>query len=94
MSDAEIVARARQILLAHGGENDGTAHPYWCVVKRNVMGANCIMAGPFFSRESAEAHRKSSEYEYGAKSIVYCFTGYYSKPYRELLELFKGAEQA
>lgn len=71
------------------GNNEGTAYPWWCVVAKNRMGASSILAGPFFSRERAEAHRQARICEYGKGSIVYCFSGYNSGDYRDLVDRLK-----
>ncbi len=82
----EAGEKASQILHAYGKDNEGTSHPWWAVVRKNAMGSNAILAGPFFSRQAAENHRKAREYDYGAKSIVFCFSGHWSRQYRELRE--------
>ena len=71
---------AREILFAYGNDNDGTAHPWWAVVKKNRMGAQAICAGPFFSRGRAEIHADARTYEYGA-TVVWCFSGHRSHDY-------------
>lgn len=88
MTAEEKLQKAREILFAYGDENDGTAHPWWAVVKRSRMGEHSILAGPFFSRQRADEHYKAREYEY-KKAIVYCFSGHYSQHYRELREVLK-----
>jgi len=74
------LAEARKILFSYGEKNDGTAHPWWAVVKKNRMGAQATCAGPFFSRERAEQHAKAREHEYG-KTITWCFSGHHSQHY-------------
>lgn len=68
------------------GHNEATAYPWWCVVAKNHLGALSILAGPFFSRDRAEAHRQARIYEYGHGSIVYCFSGHNSEHYRDLID--------
>lgn len=83
-SAIEAREKASEILHAYGKDNECTSHPWWAVVRKNAMGSNAILAGPFFSRQAAENHRKAREYEYGAKSIVFCFSGHRSRHYKEL----------
>lgn len=56
---------------------------------------NCI-TGPYFSREDAEAHLKARHYEFSSKAYVYCFSGYWSRKYkdfwRQLAHEDKGGE--
>lgn len=82
---------ARETLFAYGQENDGTQWPWWAVVRNNGMGDRGILAGPFFSRERAEQHRKAREHEYGRKSLVWCFSGHHSQHYRGLIEAIESA---
>ena len=89
MTDAEKLTKAREILFDYGENNEGTADPWWCVVAKNRMGPSAILAGPFFSREVAEGHRMARIYEYGKGSIVFCFSGYYGRPYRDLREALR-----
>ena len=55
------------------------------------MGESSILAGPFFSREAAERHRRAREYDYGKKSIVFCFSGHWSHQYKELRAIIREA---
>ena len=70
-------------------DNEGTESPWWAIVMpRQIMSKNaeqiaqCIV-GVFFSRESAENHLNSRRYEYGNDAIVYCFSGYWSRQYKQ-----------
>lgn len=85
------LAEARKILFSYGEHNDGTAHPWWAVVKRNRMGAQAICAGPFFSRSRAADHAEARKHEYG-KTIVWCFSGHRSQNYVELRKALEVAE--
>lgn len=82
------LAKAREILFAYGEENDGTADPWWAVLKRNRMGEDAIVAGPFFSRDRAAQYTEARAHDIG-KTIVYCFSGHGSWHYRELREVLK-----
>ncbi len=82
---------AASILFAYGDNNEMTQHPWWAVVQRNGPGESSILAGPFFSREAAERHRKAREYDYGNKSIVFCFRGHWSHQYKELRAILRDA---
>ena len=76
-------------------KTEGTSYPWWFIVMNNngirftkkehfTHAIAMSIVGPFFSRESAEEHRKSRIYEYGKDSIVWCGSGYYSQDYRDI----------
>ena len=74
-------------------KNEGTDSPWWAIIiPRQIMRkdpheiASCIVDGVWFSRESAEAHLNSRWSEYGSGAIVYCFSGYWSAEYKQLLK--------
>ena len=81
--DGDRLARAREILFAYT-DNEITSDPWWCVVRNGSFGRMVILEGPFFSRERAEELRNARLYEYGAKSYVFCFSGYRSQHYKDL----------
>ena len=81
--DGERLARAREILFAYT-DNEITSDPWWCVVRNGSFGRMVVLEGPFFSRERAEELRNARLYEYGAKSYVFCFSGYRSQHYKDL----------
>ncbi len=87
------LAETKKILFAYGDKNDATSWPWWGVAAKNRMGPSAILAGPFFSRERAEQHRKAREYDYGKGSIVYCFSGYHSHHYRDLIAAVEAAQE-
>ena len=89
--DSARLKEAAAIAFAYGKDNEITEDPWWAVVRKNGMGSNAILAGPFFSRDAAEKHRKAREYEYGAKSIVFCFSGHRSHQYKELRQALRAA---
>lgn len=74
-------------LLFGYSDNEATAHPWWAVVRRGTAGRKVVLAGPFFSRERAEANRTARLYEYGPGAYVYCFSGHISQHYVELREI-------
>ena len=81
--DGERLERAREILFAYT-DNEITSDPWWCVVRNGSFGRMVVLEGPFFSRERAEGLRNARLYEYGAKSYVFCFSGYRSQHYKDL----------
>ena len=81
--DGERLERAREILFAYT-DNEITSDPWWCVVRNGSFGRMVVLEGPFFSRERAEELRNARLYEYGAKSYVFCFSGYRSQHYKDL----------
>lgn len=86
-----------QIVLAHGENNDGTAFPWWGIAEEVKIGScrnqYAILAGPFFSRESAKSKLEARRHHYGKRAIVYCFSGHDSPDYRELFALAKSDNQ-
>jgi hypothetical protein len=89
------------MIKIHESKTEGTSFPWWFIVMNNnhirfarkEIFTHAIaqsIIGPFFSRESAEAHRKARIYEYGRDSIVWCGSGYYSQDYRKLVEITDG----
>lgn len=88
----EDVEELRGLFAEGKANNEGTAYPWWGIVKRAGRGKYEILAGPFFSRKAAEQKRTARIYSYGEKSLVYCFSGHESPDYRMLLEMV-GAKQ-
>jgi hypothetical protein len=72
--------------LTSSTDNEATANPWWAIVAPNQMGSSAIMAGPYFSRESAERHRRERLYEYKESSFVFCFSGNNSREYKEMVD--------
>jgi hypothetical protein len=72
-----------------GADNEGTAEPWWAIVdprqafKCNPHEIASMITGPFFSRKDATDFLKATRYNFGKYAVVYCFSGYYSKKYRE-----------
>ena len=81
------------ITLELSDSHEGTKAPWWMIIKpskliglsanSDITGAVGMSAvvGPFFSRESAEAQLESRRYAYGDDAVVWCASGYESKPY-------------
>src|SRR5690606_23799366 len=84
----ETLQKLKKLVISYT-DNEFTGHPWWAIVKKASFGRLEILEGPYFSREAAEKHRKARIYEYGEKSFVYCFSAYYSREYRELLDILK-----
>ena len=81
----------KTLLNINNTDNEGTESPWWGIIMpRQIMKkdgeaiAHCIK-GIYFSREAAEAHLNSRRYEYGGDAIVYCFSGDWSREYKEAL---------
>jgi hypothetical protein len=90
-SENKSLRAVAEALFAYGDENDFTADPWWAVVKKTHRNPPSVLAGPFFSRQQAEDARTARLHDYGPKSLTYCFSGYYSRPYRELRRMAKEA---
>ena len=78
-------------------ENEGTSYPYWLILDPD-QNMSCDIhylasqiAGPFFSREEAEAELKATRYNYSKRAKVYCHSGCYSRQYREKIRSVKHA---
>lgn len=86
--------QVKAILFAYGEANEATQHPYWLVLRNGVLRAcDAVLAGPFFSREAAANHMMSRRYEYGDKAYVYCFSGHWSRQYKDLRDAVTAARQ-
>jgi hypothetical protein len=81
------MANADQDRITVEGDNEATAYPWWAIVIPNRMGPNAIAAGPFFSRDSAQAHLTSCPHRYSKSAYVYCFSGHASRDYKERVVL-------
>jgi hypothetical protein len=71
-------------------DNEGTDSPWWAIVdpRQNfrvddqaVHAVAGMITGPFFSRESAQAHLDSARNHFGKNPQVYCLSGCYSPEY-------------
>jgi hypothetical protein len=80
-------------VLLSSTDNESTQYPWWGIVKRAGLGQYAMLAGPFFSRASAERQRKARIYEYGERSLVYCFSGHESRDFRDLMDAAREAER-
>lgn len=83
----------RAILYAYDGTKAGnciTSDPYWLILRNGCLrGDDSVLAGPFFSKDEAEAHRMARIYDYKEKSYTYAMSAYHSRPLRRLREIVK-----
>lgn len=90
------LAEVRAILYAYEGTKAGncmTADPYWLILRNGCLrGDNSVLAGPFFSKDEAEAHRQARIYEYGEKSYCFALSACNARQYRRLREIVKGVK--
>lgn len=67
---------------------EGTAFPWWAILdpeqmmRPDVYRLAAMVTGPFFSRESAEAHLRARRHAFGPRACVYCFSGHDSNNWR------------
>lgn len=96
MLQAKYAKELSDMLLAFGDENDGTTHPWWAITRQSKIGVygEVVLAGPFFSRQQAKEQLEARRYHYGDKARTFCFTGYDSYPYRDLLDKAKETRAA
>ena len=87
MTTAEKIAA----LVLISTDNEATAYPWWAICRSAGIMGDAVLAGPFFSRESAEKTRAAKIHRYGKKSYVFCFSGHESSDYIELRKLAKEA---
>jgi len=92
VAELESQLKRAQDILFCSTDNEITSDPWWAVVRKNRLGSSAISAGPFFSRERAETHMEARRHEYGKGAFVFCFSGYYSRHYRDLREALKPKE--
>lgn len=77
-----------KITLDMSDKNEGTESPYWMILDpRQMMRPDystlaSMITGPFFSRESAQAHLEARRYAFGNWAVVYCCSGYSSHEYK------------
>lgn len=90
LDDRDRLAKARAILFA-STDNEATSHPWWAIVRNGSFGRMVVLAGPFFSRESATAMLVARRYDWGEKAYVFCYSAYYAPDYKELREALKPA---
>lgn len=64
---------------------ESTSYPVWIIA---TLGSGDVrfLAGPWFSRATAEAHLRGFRYRYGPRAVVYCASGEASDDYRHLCE--------
>jgi hypothetical protein len=78
-----------RITLEVSEDNEATSFPWWVILDPD-QNMSCDIhilasqfAGPFFSREEAEAELKATRYNYGPRAVVYCKSGCYSRQYQQ-----------
>ena len=87
---------AKALVLQHGGDNEGTAFPFWYVavkggalLRRPVM----ISHGIWFSRAAAEDHLRAKRHQYPKSAFVYCDSAHDSPTgLRGLMRMLEEAE--
>ena len=76
-------------------KNEGTDCPYWLILDPMQMTSpsftllSSMITGPFFSRESAEAHLDGRRYAFGKRAVVFCMSGYWSHEYKNAIRFSK-----
>ena len=65
---------------------EATQNPVWIIVTIRKGGDLLYHAGPWFSRERAEAHLTAKRHRYPRNAVVYCASGHMSEDYRRLCE--------
>lgn len=69
-------------------ENEGTESPWWMIIdpsqnmRLDVSAVAHQITGPFFSRETAQAHLTNRIYAFSDRARVYCHSGYWSEEYK------------
>lgn len=88
-----------KITLEVSEKCEATESPYWLILDpgytwtgRADMVAEMV-TGPFFSRESAEAHLETRRYAFGRNAIVYCHSGCWSQEYKQACRDARAAER-
>lgn len=66
--------------------------PWWVIIHPDHSGREAIMAGPFFSRASAEAELEGRRYYYGQKPEAWAMGGA-SKEYKRLFKAVESLEK-
>jgi hypothetical protein len=98
--EAQAEARLREvraILYAYEGTKAGnciTSDPYWLILRNGCLrGDDSVLAGPFFSKDEAEAYRRARLYAYGEKSYCYALSAHNARQFRRLREIVKGVKR-
>jgi len=72
--------------------NEGTESPWWAILnphqnfevnERGIHNIASMITGPFFSREEAQRFLSLTRYNFSRHAVVFCFSGYHSRQYRE-----------
>ena len=77
--------------VAASNDNEATEIPYWVIIdpKHQLLTLDtnrCFywFTGPFFSRESAQAHLERTKHNHTDKARVWCLSGHESEKYTAL----------
>lgn len=82
-----LVKRAFDILREWASvPTDGTSYPWWAITLevKGWQRGEALLAGPFFSRETAEDYLRDCRHNFPDRARVYCFSGHQSPVFREL----------
>lgn len=74
-------------------KNEGTAHPWWAIVRKGSFGRYVFLAGPFFSRESAEQFQSYQSHNLPKNTLVYCYSGQYCSGESDWCDFLDAARQ-
>jgi len=88
MTDALLVFAKQLAANTSSDHNEATSFPFWAIVTRAgaaQQGRHVFLAGPWFSRATAQAHLDARRYNYPKTAFVYCFSGHASGDYTALL---------
>lgn len=70
---------------------ESTESPWWIIIDPSQMMSPDVcqvahmITGPFFSRESAEAHLQARRYAFSKRAKVWCHSGYWSDEYKQAM---------
>ena len=92
--DETMIPAGDLVKAVDGDLNEATAYPFWFIAVRGLNGRNVILAGVWFSRQSATEHLKAKSYRYSKSAFVYCASGNDSYDWRTLLDSVRSAVAA
>ena|SRR3989338_2920217 len=88
-----------KITVTVSGKHEGNDSPWWLIIDPRQNFYTCqehgvhnianMITGPFFSRESAQAHLTARRYAFGKNACVFAHSGYYSNEYKEAIRTAK-----
>lgn len=88
-----LLTFAKQLAANTDDHNEATSFPFWAIVRKAGFGHHVLLAGIWFSRETATNHLKARAYNYPPSAFVYCFSGHESGDYRSLLTAAREAAE-